>query len=139
MLSTRLFSRALPRQSLKFTPLRTNSRISSSSPLRPSWQRPAFKTTYSAFSTSIARREPAGQCERARPRCYLLACNADETIADQVLSEKFNYERQLELDSRDTNKVSPTIEDFQQTSGWNVQDKAGSHEVVLTKDFGNEK
>ena len=69
----------------------------------------------------------------------LLAWIADETIADQVLSEKFNYERQLELDSRDTDAVSPTIEDFQRTSGWNVQDKAGSHEVVLTKDFGNEK
>ena len=69
-----------------------------------------------------------------------MKCNGiDYCAADQVLSEKFNHERQLELESRDTNKVSDTISDFQQNGPWKVQDKPGTHEVVLTREFGNEQ
>lgn len=58
--------------------------------------------------------------------------------ADQELSEKFNAERSLELESNDSTKAA-SIEEFLQNSPWKVEDKPGTHEIILTRDFGNEK
>lgn len=60
-------------------------------------------------------------------------------VADPVLADKFKREHELEVESRDTSKASPTIEEFLSSSGWSLQDKPGTHEVVMSKDFGNEK
>jgi len=60
------------------------------------------------------------------------------SVADQELSEKFNVERLLELESRDPSKLPPSIEDFLQSSPFEVIDKPGTHEVALTRTFGNE-
>ncbi|EXJ88829.1 hypothetical protein A1O3_01893 [Capronia epimyces CBS 606.96] len=114
----RMLSRALPRLALRQPAVRSASSISRLAARRPLWQ-PAVRSSYPAFSTSIGRREPAGE-------------------SDQELSEKFNAERTLELESNDADKVS-SIEEFLQNSLWKIEDKPGTHEVTLTRDFGNEK
>jgi Mitochondrial glycoprotein len=60
-------------------------------------------------------------------------------VADQVLSEKFNHERQLELEASDPSKQPPPLEDFIQNGPWTISDKPGTHDVELTREFGNEK
>lgn len=62
MIPLRLLGRAIPKSPLRQTSLRTLSSVSKSSYPRPSWLQPFQRTTYSAFSTSIAKREPAGDC-----------------------------------------------------------------------------
>ncbi|KAK7899749.1 Mitochondrial acidic protein mam33 [Exophiala xenobiotica] len=78
-----------------------------------------MRTSYPAFSTSTICREPAGD-------------------SDLELAEKLNSERQLELENNDESTVA-AIDDFLKTHPWEVQDKPGTHEVTLTREFGNEK
>lgn len=59
-------------------------------------------------------------------------------LADLELAEKFNAERTLELESGDESKVT-AIEEFLQNSPFKIQDKPGTHEVILSRDFGDEK
>jgi complement component 1 Q subcomponent-binding protein len=83
----------------------------------------------------VSCREPAGECEETTtsPRLPLTQLSADLELA-----EKFNAERTLELESNDESKVA-AIEEFLQNSPFKIQDKPGTHEVILTRDFGNEK
>ncbi|KIW68887.1 hypothetical protein PV04_04801 [Phialophora macrospora] len=118
MLSLRMLSRALPKALPRQPAVRSISSISKFAPLRPQWQ-PALKLSYSAFSTSVARREPAGQ-------------------SDEALIAKLNNERQLELQSQTDDKQA-FIDEFLENSPFKLHDKPGSHEIVLTRDFGNEK
>ena len=55
-----------------------------------------------------------------------------------MLAAKLNNERMLELQSSDPDKVA-TINEFLENGPWQIQDKPGTHEVILTRDFGNEK
>ncbi|KAL2441957.1 hypothetical protein ABEF95_016945 [Exophiala dermatitidis] len=118
MTTLRMLTRALPKAALRQPTVRCASSLSRLSARRALWQ-PATKSSYPAFSTSVFRREPAGE-------------------SDQELSEKFNAERSLELESNDSSKLA-TIEEFQQNSPWKIEDKPGTHEVTLTREFGNEK
>ncbi|KAK5190499.1 Mitochondrial acidic protein mam33 [Exophiala xenobiotica] len=118
MNSLRLFSRALPKASLRQSAIRYSSSVSRFTARRATWQ-PAMRTSYPAFSTSTICREPAGD-------------------SDLELAEKLNSERQLELENNDESTVA-AIDDFLKTHPWEVQDKPGTHEVTLTREFGNEK
>ena len=44
----------------------------------------------------------------------------------------------LELESQTDDKHAD-IKEFLENSPFKIQDKPGSHEIVLTRDFGNEK
>merc|ERR1711939_361861 len=103
MNSLRLFSRALPKASLRQSAIRYSS-VSRFTARRPIWQ-PAMRTSYPAFSTSTFHREPAGD-------------------SDLELAEKLNSERQLELENNDESTVA-AIDDFLKTHPWEVQDKPG--------------
>lgn len=59
--------------------------------------------------------------------------------ADQVLSEKLNQERSLEVESNDTTRLPEDIQDFLDNSSWRLLDEPGTDEVTITKEFGNEK
>ncbi|KIX00683.1 uncharacterized protein Z518_09748 [Rhinocladiella mackenziei CBS 650.93] len=118
MLSLRVFGRALPKAAFRQPAIRVASSISRFTAHRPLLQ-PAMKSSYPTFSTSVARREPSGE-------------------SDLELAEKFNSERMLELESNNPNKPA-SIEEFLQTSPWQIEDIPGTHEVVLRRDFGNEK
>ncbi|KIY03277.1 uncharacterized protein Z520_01744 [Fonsecaea multimorphosa CBS 102226] len=118
MLSFRMLSRALPKSSLRQPAVRSLSSITRFAVRRPQWQA-AMKPSYPAFSTSIVRREPAGQ-------------------SDEALVAKLNNERMLELQSQSDDRLA-AINEFLENSPFKVQDKPGSHEIVLTRDFGNEK
>jgi complement component 1 Q subcomponent-binding protein len=58
--------------------------------------------------------------------------------ADEALIAKLNNERQLELQSQTDDKQA-IIDEFLENSPFKLHDKPGSHEIVLTRDFGNEK
>ncbi|ETI24847.1 hypothetical protein G647_04217 [Cladophialophora carrionii CBS 160.54] len=118
MLSLRVLGRALPKALSRQPAVRSISSISKFAPRRPQWQT-ASKWSYPAFSTSVARREPAGQ-------------------SDEALIAKLNNERQLELQSQTDDKQA-IIDEFLENSPFKLHDKPGSHEIVLTRDFGNEK
>jgi Mitochondrial glycoprotein len=68
----------------------------------------------------------------------LLRTNTNICAADQVLSEKLSHERSLELENSDTSKLPEGIQEFQESSGWKIEDGSGTHDVVFTKEFGNE-
>ena len=58
--------------------------------------------------------------------------------ADDALAAKLNSERMLEQQAQNDDRQA-TINDFLENSPFKIQDKTGSHEIVLTRDFGNEK
>ncbi|EXJ60323.1 hypothetical protein A1O7_04475 [Cladophialophora yegresii CBS 114405] len=118
MLSLRILGRALPKTLSRQPAVRSISSISKFAPRRAPWQT-ASKLSYPAFSTSVSRREPAGQ-------------------SDEALIAKLNNERQLELQSQTDDKQA-IIDEFLQNSPFKLHDKPGSHEIVLARDFGNEK
>ena len=62
MLSLRMLTWALPKAVPRLPAVRCLSSISKFAPPRPQWQQ-AMKSSYPAFSTTVARREPAGQCK----------------------------------------------------------------------------
>lgn len=59
-------------------------------------------------------------------------------LDDQVLAAKLEREREVELESSDPSEPSPEIEAFKQNSEWEVVDHPGTHEITLSKTFGNE-
>jgi complement component 1 Q subcomponent-binding protein len=67
----------------------------------------------------MPRREPAGEF-------------------DLELAEKLNSERSLELENAEDGKKE-AIDDFLRNNSWEIQDKEGTHEIFLSKEFGNEK
>jgi hypothetical protein len=67
-----------------------------------------------------------------------LELKANGHIADVALAAKLANERDLELSSQG-NEKEDSIKDFFENSPFKVVDKAGSHEVTLTREFGNEQ
>ena len=45
----------------------------------------------------------------------------NSTVADQLLSEKLNYEMEVEQQSRDSSKVPESIQDYLSKSGFQVR------------------
>ncbi|KAK2759829.1 hypothetical protein FQN54_002563 [Arachnomyces sp. PD_36] len=122
MLSLRAFTRSVPRTiSRSFaapSTVRPLSTIPKPSFLQSSWKL-ASRPSYAAFSTSRARYEPAGQ-------------------VDVELSAKFQDEMSLENESRDPNQRPEDVQYFLDNGPWEIQDKPGEEEVVLTRKFGDE-
>lgn len=111
--------RALPKtaaRSLTFS-LRQTIR-----PVRTSLLQSRLKTiprpSYSAFSTSCLRREPAGE-------------------SDVILSAKLASEKEIENQERDTS-LPANLQDFISNSPFEIKDVPGSELVTLTRTFGNE-
>lgn len=57
--------------------------------------------------------------------------------ADQVLSAKLSHEHKLELVNQNE-ELKTDIDDFLNNSPFEVEDKAGTQNVVLKREFGNE-
>lgn len=134
MLSLRALTRAVPKTLFHRSSARCLSSVSRPALYRPVWQ-PATRITYPAFSTSSARREPAGECKdhfSARPHWLT------SPLADQELSAKIEQEYQLEVENNDSSKFAP-LNDYLSDSGFEITDIPGTHEVTLTKTFGNEQ
>jgi len=116
MQSLRMLGRIAPRAPFRPLSSRCYSAVSKSY-LRPSLQ--AFKkSSYPAFSTSIAKREPAGD-------------------GDQLLATKLESERALEVDSTDPANANPELEKFRSSGVWEVIDHPGTHEITLQRSFGD--
>jgi complement component 1 Q subcomponent-binding protein, mitochondrial len=58
--------------------------------------------------------------------------------ADEALVAKLDQERALELQSQET-EMPPLIKEYLENSAYQIQDNPGSQDIVLTRDFGNEK
>lgn len=74
----------------------------------------------SAFSTSLLRKEPAGN-------------------VDSELSEKLAGEIQFETQMKETETVPVSVQDFLENGPFEIQDKPGQQHVTLTRNYGNEK
>lgn len=117
MFSLRAITRAVPRTFAKSVarPLRVAQ--------KPAVFQPVFKLTsrpaYAAFSTT---RPTWGSGD-----------------VDVELAAKFQDELALETESGDNNKLPESLKYFLDNGPFELQDKAGQEEVVLTRTFGDEK
>ena len=60
------------------------------------------------------------------------------SVVDQELSAKIAQEHSLELESHDDSK-DESVNEYLKSSPFTVTEKPGSHEIVLTREFGNEQ
>jgi len=134
MLSLRALTRVAPRTLFQRSTVRCLSSVSRTPFYRPVWQ-PATKISYPAFSTSCSRREPAGECKTYSSGFLRgLTCS----LADQELSAKIDQEYTLEVENNDDSKLEQ-LNQYLRESSFEITDKPGTHEVTLTRDFGNEQ
>ncbi|KAK2873792.1 hypothetical protein FQN49_002072 [Arthroderma sp. PD_2] len=118
MFSIRSLTRSVPRtlsRSLTTSSLRPLQR---SSLLQPTWKLMS-RPTYAAFSTSGPRFEAAGQ-------------------VDVELAAKFQEELALETESGETDQLPESVKYFLENGPFEIVDKPGKEEVVLTRKFGDE-
>ena len=123
MMSLRAFARSAPRALTRVsssTVARSQSAIRTSTLLstRSAALRPQQA---SAFSTSLFRRAAAEASE------------VDEELSAKLASE-IEFEQDVKGDPH-----PPSIKDFLDNSPFEIQDIAGKEEVVLTRNYGNEK
>ncbi|KAL8673535.1 MAG: hypothetical protein Q9168_002024 [Polycauliona sp. 1 TL-2023] len=121
MISLRCIGRSLPRQLSGTAPLlprRTLSAVRQPSLLQHSW-RAASRPSHLAFSTSRIARDQEGQ-------------------VDQELSAKLESELRVERDTRDSETLPSSLQDYLETSEFKLEDKSGQEEVALTRKFGDE-
>lgn len=122
MLSLRAFARSAPRTLSRVssstvarsqTAFRASNLISSRAPaaLRPQQA--------SAFSTTIFRKKEAGEVE--------------EELSAKLASE-IEFEEEVKGDP-----LPPSIKDFIDNTPFELQDVPGKEDVVLTRNYGNEK
>ena len=135
MISLRMLGRVAPKAPFRPAVARCYSAVSRS--YRPSWQT-VTKTSYPAFSTSVARKEPAGDCENTLPG--LIRARTDSYTADTLLAEKLKSEYSLEMESKNEQQIEneQAIEMFKANSPWEIVEKDSTNEIVLTRSFGNE-
>ncbi|KAK8196875.1 mitochondrial glycoprotein [Phyllosticta capitalensis] len=112
MLSLRTFARSAPRS---ISRLATASRPQFSAVARTAAWRPAVAPRMAAFSTSSRR-----------------ANNSEELIA------KLDNEYSIEQNITEPEAYSTTLKDFIENSPFEVIDKDGSEDVVLTRKYNNE-
>ncbi|KAM0805483.1 regulatory protein suaprga1 [Usnea florida] len=121
MLSFRTLSRALPR-SLPRLATQSQPRFLSTihrTSLLHQTCKAASIPRYAAFSTSRSAREKEGQ-------------------VDQELSAKIESELQLEREMRDSEQLPSSLQDYLDSSSFELHDTPGREEVVLTRKFGDE-
>ena len=120
MLSIRSFARSAPR---------AVSRLTTSSVLRPvarpfsllqsSWK-PVPSSYVATFSTSNARRAPAGE-------------------GDAALVEKLESEIAFETEMQEQDGTPASVTEYLANGPFEISDIPGQEEVVLTRTFGDEK
>ncbi|MCJ1450639.1 hypothetical protein MMC28_000972 [Mycoblastus sanguinarius] len=121
MLSLRSFSGAVPRSLPRIAarcPSRTFSAIPRTSLLQQTWK-VASRPRYTPFSTTRSALEKEGQ-------------------VDEELSMKIESELQLEKEMRDSEELPSTIQEYLDSSSFELHDTPGQEEVVLTRKFGDE-
>ncbi|PGH19297.1 hypothetical protein AJ80_04050 [Polytolypa hystricis UAMH7299] len=122
MFSLRAFSRSVPRtfsRSLTTSSVRPLRSIQKPALLQSAWIR-APRHTYPAFSTSVARFAPAGD-------------------VDVELAAKVQDEIALENEGGETDVPPESVQQYLDDSQFELHEKSGEEEVVLTRTFGNEK
>ncbi|KAK0649488.1 mitochondrial glycoprotein [Cercophora newfieldiana] len=122
MMSLRTLARAAPRAISRASSVQTVSRAASSNLLK-STRTTAFLRPQqaSAFSTTVFRRAAA------------------ESETDEELSSKLASEIEFEEDVKDNEPQPASIKDFLDNGPFEIKDIPGKEEVVLTRNFGNEK
>lgn len=120
MFSARALARAAPRTVSRLSAAAARPVARPSTLLRTTAQCATARSQASAFSTSLLRRAPAG-------------------TVDVELSEKLNSEIQFELEMKENEPQPVTVKDFLDNGPFEIQDKPGMQDVVLTRTYGNEK
>ncbi|KAF2025051.1 mitochondrial glyco protein [Setomelanomma holmii] len=121
MLALRNLARSAPRSAARLT---TKAVRPQSSPLRstaafqPAWTASVPRLTAS-FSLSARRQDNSG-------------------VSDELVA-KLQSEISMEEDMKEDHDLSANIKEYLENSPFEVEDKAGNQEVVLTRTFGDEK
>ena len=118
MFSIRSFARSAPRtvSRLSASAIRQSSRTSIS---QQAWK-PARTQAIKSFSSSAARREKLGE-------------------SDEELALKLDSELQIEKDMKDKEGAPMSVSDYLQNGPFEVIDTPGQEDVILTRQFGEEK
>lgn len=118
MMSLRTIARSAPRMLSRASSAYSGRTASSFLRARPaSFVRPQ---QVSAFSTSLFRRAMAGE-------------------VDEEISAKLASEIEFEQDVKRNEPLPASIKDFLDNSPFKVEDVPGKDDVILTRDFGDEK
>jgi complement component 1 Q subcomponent-binding protein len=118
MLSIRSFARAAPRTVTRLTASAIR-RPTSVSLLQLAWK-PARTQCAAAFSTSTIRPAKAGEGD-------------DELIA------KLDSEIQMEQEMKEESDIPTSVKDYLENGPFEIIDTPGQEEVVLVRQFGDEK
>ncbi|KAF2470411.1 regulatory protein-like protein suaprga1 [Lindgomyces ingoldianus] len=86
--------------------------------IQPSWTRAVPRLTY-AFHTSAVRRQ--------------------ESNVNEELVAKLQNEISMEEDMKEDEDLSANIKEYLESSPFEIEDKPGHQEIVLTRTFGDEK
>jgi complement component 1 Q subcomponent-binding protein, mitochondrial len=119
MLSIRSFARSAPRTVSRISAAATRQSTARTSLLHAAW-RPARTQAVKSFSSSALRREKAGE-------------------GDEELIAKLDSELQMENDMKDKEGVPMSVKDYRENGPFELIDTPGQEEVVLTRQFGEEK
>lgn len=118
MLSIRSFARSAPRAAFRLTSSAIRRPVRPVSMLQSAWKpiRPQFAA---AFSTSNIRRSKGGE-------------------TDEELVAKLESEIQMEEEMKDQ-ELPTSVKDYLENGPFEIIDTPGEEEVVLTRQFGDEK
>ncbi|OJD10418.1 hypothetical protein ACJ73_09799 [Blastomyces percursus] len=120
MFSFRAFSRLVPRTFSRSIAISARTAAPKPSIFQSTWIRPRYIYPATAtFSTTRARREPAGQ-------------------SDLELAAKLNEEMKYEQNNSTVETPPESVQYYIENSPFEIQHKEGEDEVVLTRTFGDE-
>ncbi|KAF3479964.1 suaprga1 [Arthroderma uncinatum] len=119
MFSIRSLTRSVPRTLSRSLTTSAFRPLQRSALFQPTWKLMP-RSTYAPFSTSGPRFEAAGQ-------------------VDVELAAKFQEELALETESGETEELPESLKYYLENGPFEIVDKAGEEEVVLTRKFGDEK
>jgi complement component 1 Q subcomponent-binding protein len=118
MLSIRSFARSAPRVSSRLTSSAIQRPARQASFLQSSWK-PARPQFAAAFSTSNTRRSQGGE-------------------SDEQLVAKLESEIQMEEEMKDE-ELPTSVKDYLENGPFEIIDTPGEEDVVLKRQFGDEK
>ncbi|KAF1362560.1 mitochondrial glyco protein [Lizonia empirigonia] len=119
MLSLRNIARTAPRAARFTKAIRPQSSLfRQTAAFQPAWSQAAPRLTAS-FHISAVRRQ--------------------ESSANEELVAKLQSEISMEEDMKEDDDLSANIKEYLENSPFELEDKAGNQEVILTRTFGNEK
>ncbi|OAL71722.1 mitochondrial glycoprotein [Trichophyton violaceum] len=118
MFSIRSLTRSVPRTLSRSIATSAARPLQRSAFFQPTWKLMS-RPSYAPFSTSGPRFEAAGQ-------------------VDVELAAKFQEELALETESGETEELPESVKYFLDNGPFEIIDKAGEEEVVLTRKFGDE-